>query len=245
MGADQTIAISVASPAYNEAETIAAVVQEWVRTLEGSGRSWEIVVTDDGSTDGTGPALAALGDPRVRVIRLESNHGYGGALACSIEAARGRYVVTIDSDGQFDLGDSLPMIARLEAENLDFINGRRMGKKDTAVKVAADRILNLMVRALFPTGLRDTNCALKAMTRDAARRIRIEAMGFPTPTEMVLRAARLGQSIGEAPVQHRARAGGESKLVAWRSAFSFLAYLLYLRGQFFLEDRAVIRKGPA
>ncbi len=237
--------ISVVSPAFNEAETIADVVKEWIRVLDENGSGWEIVITDDGSTDGTGEILQELNEPRLQVIRFERNHGYGHALSAAQAAASGQYHVTIDSDGQFDLKEFPALLEKLKKEGHDLVTGYRRKKGDTVIKVVGDRILNLIVRILFGLDLTDTNCALKVMKREVADAINIEAMGFPTPTEIVVRAAYMGYRIAEAPVNHLPRMGGKSKLGALRSSVEFLVFLAYLRVQISLTKWRVIREKKA
>ncbi len=234
--------VSVVAPAYNEAESIAGVVRDWIQVLEGAGVSWEIVISNDGSSDNTGEVLKGMGEPRLRVLEFENNGGYGHALSQAMRAARGDYVVTIDSDGQFDLADFPPLLGQLKEGGLDLVTGYRRKKKDSLIKVAADRVLNLIVRMTFGLSLRDTNCALKVMTKKAAHEIEIEARGFPTPTEIVAKASMCGMKLGEGPVEHRERAAGQSKLKAFQSALDFLQFLFYLRLQFFLAKRGVLQR---
>ncbi|MFO8056447.1 MAG: glycosyltransferase family 2 protein [bacterium] len=234
--------ISVAAPAYNESEVIAEVVKEWVRVLEEQGHDWEIIIADDGSTDGTADIIRSLGRDNVRVVAVEGDHGYGPALSQALQAAGGDYIVTLDSDGQFRLSDFPPLLAKLLDENLDLVSGRRRGKKDKWTMVLSDRILNLVVRVLFCTRLRDTNCALKVFRKEVASSVKIEAAGIATPTELVVRAARQGFRLGEHPVDHLARLGGKGKFRILKSGFHFLAFALYLRLRFWLEDWKVIRK---
>jgi len=234
--------ISVVSPAYNEEEVIVEVVKDWIRVLDEDGSDWEIVIVDDGSSDRTGEMLLGLSDPRLRVIRFEQNMGYGRALSSALAEARGRYRVTIDSDGQFDLRDFKPLLCRLEESGLDLVTGYRRKKQDTFLKVAVNRILKLIVRLTFRISFRDTNCALKVLTEEVSRKVRIEASGFPTPTEIVVRAAHMGYKVGEGPVDHRPRTGGKSKLGVLSTGLSFFLFLAYLRLQLFLIDRGVIKK---
>jgi glycosyltransferase involved in cell wall biosynthesis len=234
--------ISVVSPAYNEAEGIRGVVSEWIGTLDGLGRPWEIIVVDDGSTDGTAEAVEGLAHPRVQVLRLAANLGYGPALSAALARVKGRHVVTTDSDGQFKLSDLPALLAKLEGEGLDVVTGWRREKQDSWPRVAADRLLNLIVRLGFGIRLRDTNCALKVMTLAAARGLRLEAVGFPTPTEVVARAAAQGLKIGEAPVGHHPRTAGSSKLRPFRGGVQFILFLMYLRFQGWLMGAGIIRK---
>ena len=234
--------LSVAAPCFNEAEGIAAVVDEWVAVLDAWPHASEIVLCNDGSTDGTYDVLEALRArvPRLRVVHNATNGGYGRALSCAIAATRGAYVATIDSDGQFDLADGIRLLEALERDGADAMTGWRMGKKDSPLRVAADRGMNLLVRALFGTRLRDTNCAIKVVKGELLRGLRIEARGYPTPTEICLRLEARGARLGERGVTHRERAAGMSKLHPFRTAWSFLRFLLYLRTKLKLARAGII-----
>jgi glycosyltransferase involved in cell wall biosynthesis len=234
--------LSVAAPCYNEADGIEAVVAEWDGVLAGVVEPTEIVLCNDGSTDGTADVLDRLcrRHARLRVVTNRVNGGYGRALASAIAATRGRYVATIDSDGQFDLADALALLAELERTGADAVTGWRMGKEDSPVKVLADRCMNLIVRAMFGVRLRDTNCALKVVRGEVLRGIRIEARGYPTPTEICIRLTALGYTLGERGVTHRERAAGASKLRPLRTAWGFLRYLVYLRHRLRLHRAGIL-----
>lgn len=231
MSSDVTPRLSITAPCFNEVEGIAAVLAEWEAILAAWPQASEIVLCDDGSTDGTTALLDELRGryPRLRVVHNPTNGGYGHALSCAIAASRGDYVATIDSDGQFDVADALTLLAELERGGDDGMTGWRRGKQDSAFRVLADRAMNLLVRGLFGTRLRDTNCALKVVRGDLLRGLPIEARGYPTPTEICLRLEARGARLGERGVTHRERPAGMSKLHPWRTAWSFLRFLLYLR----------------
>jgi len=233
--------LSVVAPAFNEAESIETVARRWLEVLTGFGCDFEVVVVDDGSVDGTSSVLQAIGHPRLRVQRFEFNVGYGRALREAIRLSTGDVVVTIDSDGQFDLADAQSLVEKLDAEGLDLVTGFRRKKNDTAFRVLADRGLNLMVRMLFPLPYRDTNCALKAIRGELARALDTEAVGFPTPTEIMARSAAQGAKIAELPVSHLERAGGKTKLKALKSAVDFTLFLGYLRLQLWLRKRKTLQ----
>lgn len=236
--------LSIAAPCYNEAEGIGEVLREWDAALDELDGPSEIVLCDDGSTDGTGRVLAALRDrfPRLRVVSHEVNGGYGRALSSAIDATRGEFVATIDSDGQFLVEDAIELLDVLEREDLDGVTGYRRRKRDTAVRVLADRTLNLIVRALFGLRLRDTNCALKVARGELLRGLLIEARGYPTPTEVCVRLTALGHRLGEAPVRHRARTAGTSKLRTFRTGWTMFRFLLYLRRRLALYRSGIIRE---
>jgi glycosyltransferase involved in cell wall biosynthesis len=232
----------VAAPCYNEAEGIAAVVAEWDALLSAVEAPSEIVLCNDGSTDGTREVLEALQArfPRLRAVHNPVNGGYGRALSCAIAATEGEYVVTIDSDGQFDLADAFELLDELEGNGYDAVTGWRKGKKDSALRVLADRGMNLLVRGMFGVRLRDTNCAIKVVRGDVLRGLRIEARGYPTPTEICIRLQALGHRLGERGVTHRERPAGMSKLHPFRTALSFFRFLLYMRHKLNLYRAGII-----
>lgn len=234
--------ISVAAPCFNEAESIAAVVAEWDGILSSIPRGSEIVLCNDGSTDGTGVILDQLRQryPRLRVISFEQNGGYGRALSAAINATQGEYVVTIDSDGQFDLSDAMALLAELEDGDYDCVTGYRRAKRDSLFRVLANRGLNSLVQLMFSVKLRDTNCALKVAKGDVLRGLCLEARGYPAPTEIVLRLHARGRRIGEVGVIHRERLGGASKLHPWRTAWAMFRFLLYFRRKLKLFRQRII-----
>lgn len=223
--------LSVCAPAYNEREGIEAVVREWAQVVHAFGRSIEVVVANDGSSDGTGDVLEKLrGEfPWLRVVHLPKNGGYGRALGAAIAASRGRYVATIDSDGQFVLADAKRLLERAEREGLDLVTGYRVAKKDRFLRVFANHALNTIVGVLCGVRLRDSNCALKVARGDVLRAIKLEATGYPLPTEVCVRFHARGCRIVEEPVAHRERPAGQSKLRFARTSWRMLVFLFYLR----------------
>lgn len=223
--------ISICAPAYNEEEGIAQVVRYWAEVIRNDGIRGQIVVANDGSTDRTLEILRGLqGEiPFLVVVDYTPNGGYGYALSQAIAHADGDYVVTIDSDGQFDAAEYRLLLAELRRGGYDLVTGYRKGKRDTFVRVVADRGLNVLVRLMFGLRLRDTNCALKLLRRDVAQAIQIEARGYPTPTEILVKAQTLGYRIGEVGITHSERLAGQSKLKTFRTAWQMGWFLVYLK----------------
>jgi glycosyltransferase involved in cell wall biosynthesis len=223
--------VSVVAPVYNEEGGIERVVRYWIDVIHQNQMNAEIVLANDGSTDRTLEILQNLSKevPLVRIASYHPNRGYGYALRTAIQASQGKWVITLDSDGQFDLADA-PVLIKLQREkDLDFITGYRMKKKDNPMRVIADRSLNLIVRTLFSVGLRDTNCAMKLIRGDLARSLNIEARGYPTPTEITIKLLTLGAKTGEIGVRHSERLEGQSKLKFINTSISFFRFLFYLR----------------
>lgn len=240
----EDVMISIAAPVYNEEACIEGVVREWEAILSRLGISSEIVLCNDGSTDATASILERLQTelPCLRVVGGKVNRGYGHALATAIQACRGRYIITIDSDGQFDLADLDAFWKALSNSSPDGIVGYRIRKQDSWLRVFADRALHLMVRLLFGTRLRDTNCALKMIRRECLQALRLEATGYPFPTEIALKLEASGAKLVELPVRHREREAGESKLKVWRTGWRMFFFLLYLRLRFALFRARIIQE---
>lgn len=222
--------LSITAPAYNERENIEKMVTYWESIFARDGIQGEIVIGEDGSTDGTKDILRELQGKFANLVVVDHavNRGYGYALSSAIVRSRGDYVLTIDSDGQFDAGEYKLLLAEMD-KGYDVVTGYRRRKQDRLLRVIADRVLNLMIRVLFRLPLRDTNCALKLFKGDMARRLMIEARGYPTPTELLVRAQTLAYRIGETGITHYERAGGTTKLKALRTSWQMLLFLVYLK----------------
>ena len=233
--------LSITAPAYNERENIEKLVTYWESILARDGIRGEIVIGEDGSTDGTKDILRALQGKYDNLVVVDHavNQGYGFALSSAVARSRGDYVLTIDSDGQFDAAEYALLLAEMK-KGYDVVTGYRHRKQDQLLRVVADRVLNLIVRVLFRLSLRDTNCALKLWRGDVVRRLTIEARGYPTPTELLVRAHVLGYRIGEAGITHYERAGGKTKLKALRTSWHMLLFLLYLKYKQVLYQARII-----
>jgi dolichol-phosphate mannosyltransferase len=241
---DVAIEVSLAAPAYNEEEGIASVITEWRDVLTAAGVSFEIVICNDGSRDQTGTILSDLSRSmtQLRTVGGAVNRGYGHALSTAIAHCKGAYIATIDSDGQFDPAAIVDFLVRVKAENADGVAGYRDRKRDSLLRVLADRALNLIVRGMFRTRLRDTNCALKLIRRDLLQSLPLEATGFPLPTEVCIRLEAAGVRLVEAPVRHRERLAGESKLRVWSTGWKMGWFLVYLRLRLALFRARVLRQ---
>lgn len=234
--------ISVVMPAYNEEKNIEPTVRYCFKILNSLTDNPEIVVTNDGSKDKTGEILENLQKEftGLRVLTNHPNQGYGAALAAAIEASSGEIVIPIDSDGQFDLADAEQMLAEF-GDDCDILTGYRKAKKDSFIKVVGDRIMNLLIRAMFGVCYKDTNCALKIMRGDMIRSMKLEARGFQLPTEIILKAHAEGWKIRETPVRHLERKEGASSLAPLKTAWLMLVFLFYLRKKIKLYEKSVIR----
>lgn len=236
--------LSIASPCFNEADGIASVIEDWNRILDGLPFESEIVVCNDGSTDSTLEILQGLARrlPRLQVVSLAKNGGYGRALSAALNATRGDFVATIDSDGQFDLADVPHLLAVAETGECQLVTGYRRQKQDTRVRVFANKGLHWLVRLMFGVSLRDTNCAIKVARADVLRGMPIEAASWATPTEICLRSHARGHVIREVPVEHRLRPTGHSKIRTFGAAWGFVRYLAYMRLKLHLYRTGILNQ---
>jgi glycosyltransferase involved in cell wall biosynthesis len=240
-----SIKYSICMPAYNEERNIEKTVRDSFLAIQATGGEGEVCVCNDASKDRTGEILTGLkseyGDRLVVVTHAPKNEGYGRALSDAIKASSGLWVATIDSDGQFDVGQ-LPELAAKISQGVDFIAGYRERKKDNIVRVIADRGLNMLVRLMFGIRHRDTNCAFKLIRGDLLRSLNIESNGFSTPTEIVLKLHFSGARSVEAPIRHHRREEGKSKLKVFKVSRDFLAFLCYMRKKVNLYKRGIISR---
>jgi len=200
--------LSVLLPAYNEAENLAELVPEIGKVLESAGIDHEIVVVDDGSTDGTRGTMAELRSVSVRSIRLRRNSGKSAALAIGIEQVEGEVIALMDADGQDDPEELPRLLAHLDTENLDLVTGRRSVRNDRFVKRTTSKLYNGATAKVTGVPGRDFNSGLKVMRRDLAQSV--ELYGELHRYIPVL-AVWNGFRVGELDVEHHSRRHGRSK----------------------------------
>jgi glycosyltransferase involved in cell wall biosynthesis len=202
--------LSVVIPVRNESPNIKPLYDELTDTLVHFGRGYELVIVDDGSTDGTFEELAALQarDPRVRVIRFRRNFGQTAAFAAGFAHARGKLVVTSDGDLQNDPRDIPAMVALIERGH-DIVCGWRKDRKDALVTRRLPSVLaNKLISWATGVSLHDYGCSLKVFRAEVVKPLRLYGEMHRFLPAM---ASQLGVSIAEVVVNHRARRAGTSK----------------------------------
>lgn len=215
-------------PCLNEAETIRTCVEKAQRFIAEAGVSAEVLIADNGSTDGSQAIAEGVG---ARVVPV-AQRGYGAALSAGIAAARGRYVVMGDADDSYDFSVLGGFLEQLRAGK-DLVMGNRFagGIEEGAMpflhKYLGNPVLSFLGRLFFKAPVRDFHCGLRGFRRDAILSLGLETHGMEFASEMVVKAALRGLQIGEVAV--RLAPDGRSRpphLRTWRDGWRHLKFLL-------------------
>ena len=203
--------ISVVIPLYNEVQNVEDLCREVKHALDTLGKSFEVLLIDDGSTDGTGVRAVELArtDPTLRVLRLRRNFGQTAAFSAGFDHARGRIVVTSDGDLQNDPQDIGPLLNKLdEGFGYDIVCGWRKNRHDPLSKKIPSFFANHLISWATGVEIHDYGCSLKAIRSDVVKNIRLygEMHRFIPAV-----AASIGVRVAEVVVNHRPRTRGVSK----------------------------------
>jgi len=205
------IELSVVIPIMNEAPNLVDLHREITASLEPWGRSYEVIIVDDGSTDDSFQTLSRIqaSDARWRIIRFRRNFGQTAAFSAGFAHAGGRFIATSDGDLQNDPKDIPAMVTRLESEDLDIVCGWRKDRKDTFISRRLPSIVaNRIISASTGVRLHDYGCSLKVFRAEVVKPLKLygEMHRFIPAI-----ASEQGVRIAEVVVNHRARKHGTSK----------------------------------
>lgn len=206
--------LSLVVPLHNEEHNVEPLVAACTTALSGIDAHYELILVDDGSTDGTLARLrdAVASDPHIRAISLRRRFGKGAALAAGLKRARGDRIATLDADLQEDPAELRRLLGALD-DGLDLVTGWRRQRRDPWLKRISSRLFNTLVRLTAGLPLRDINCGFKAMRREVAEELILTGGRFRF---IPLLAHWWGFRVGEIEVSHRARARGRSSFGAGR-----------------------------
>ena len=225
------LSLSVAAPAFNEADAIEDVVLAWVGYLRDARLvRFEIVICDDGSTDKTGAILERLAAelPELKVVTLPVNRGAAAALTAAIARTTMDWVLLIDTDGQFPIENLGRLQRAVTRDGGRAAVGVRRHKKDFAFARFGSWSSGAVCNALHRTSYRDFNCALKLVLGPLIRSIPLEAKGLNYSTEVTSKLIERGERLVEVEVDHRPRQGGLSSLRVVKGSLHRLLFVGYV-----------------
>ena len=217
--------VSVVVPCLNEAEAIGIVVAKARRAMKEAQIHGEVIVVDNGSTDGSARLAEEAG---ARVVG-ESRRGYGSAYLAGFAAAHGEYIVMGDGDDTYDLTDVSRFIGPLR-EGADMVIGNRMnglhpGSMPWLHRYVGNPLLTRTLNLFFKTGVRDAHCGMRAFRRDVLPVLDLRTTGMEFASEQVIRASKAGLDIREVDIEYHPRKG-ESKLSSFSDGWRHLRFLL-------------------
>jgi dolichol-phosphate mannosyltransferase len=242
------IRLSVAAPAYNEADGIEAVIVDWHAFLaaQSSVAEFEIVICNDGSKDATGDILdrLTLSYPQLRPLHFAANQGAAAALNAAIAATKGDWILLMDSDGQFAIQNLPDMLAALGRSDEKAAIGIRK-KKDAAFAQFGSWASGLVCNLVHGSRLKDFNSAFKLVWGPALRGLGLEAKGMNYSTEVTSRLLERGIVPVEVEIAHRPRTTGTSSMRLVRGAAHRFLFVIYIAlRQLLLRLNILVRPQP-
>jgi glycosyltransferase involved in cell wall biosynthesis len=230
VSAPSSTRVSVVIPCLDEAETIAECVTTARSVLDESHLDGEVIVVDNGSSDGSGELARAAG----ATVIGEPRRGYGSAYLAGLAAARGDYIVMIDADLTYDFREIPSFVKELE-DGAELVVGNRMGGLQPGAMPWLSRIGNPILtgflNALHRTKIRDAHCGMRAVRRSVLPVLNLRTVGMEFASEMVIRATRENLDVRELPIELHPRVG-ESKLSPFRDGWRHLRLILVYNPNF-------------
>ena len=234
--------VSAFFPCYNDEATIGRMVETAARSLDNVGADAEIIVVNDGSSDGSEIVLKKLTEtePRLRVVTHEHNRGYGGALLSGFGSATKQWVFYTDGDGQFDPAELELLIAKA-GDGVDVVQGYKLNRADNLARRAIGRIYHRFVSFMFGLHVRDTDCDFRLVRRSMLERVRLEKTTGVICVELVRSLQDAGARFVEVGVHHYPRTHGRSQFFKPSSVIRTLWDLAKLWVQLVVLRRGTVR----
>ena len=223
--------LSIIIPAYIERNTIKEILRR-VRAVDLGEIEKEIIVVDDGSTDGTSDILKLEEDSTTRVIRHDVNRGKGAAIRDALPQATGDYIIIQDADLEYDPEDFRIMLAPVLKKKADVVYGSRFTGEHRDMLYwhwLGNKFLNFVTNVLYNTTLSDMETCYKLFSRDSLKGIEIESEGFEVEPEITAKLLRKKVRIYEVPVSYAGREYDEGKKIVWMDGFKALWSLIKYR----------------
>ncbi|RJQ31490.1 MAG: glycosyltransferase family 2 protein [Peptococcaceae bacterium] len=201
--------LTIFFPCYNEESNVEKVTRQVLAVAPEVSDDYEVIIVNDGSKDRTGAIADQLAreNPSVRVVHHETNRGYGAALQSGFRHAARELVFYTDGDGQFDPAEIKKLLPLIE--QYDIVSGYRIHRRDRLLRKTNAFFWGLLVRILFGIRVTDIDAAFKLYRRKIFEDINLESQGAVIDTEILVKAAARGYTIGQVGVNHYPRLAGE------------------------------------
>ena len=224
--------LSLIVPVFNERTTLVEVIRRMRAVELPDGIEREIIVIDDGSTDGTRDVLRQLGDSTVRVLKHETNRGKGAAVRTGLQVASGDYILIQDADLEYDPEDWPKMIAPVQRGRARVVYGSRFtGERRNMLFLhwVGNRLLSLVTNMLYNTTLSDMETCYKLVDRSLMLDLGLRSNRFDIEPEITAKILKRGIRIYEVPISYMGREFDEGKKITWRDGFAALWALVKFR----------------
>ena len=225
------VRLSVIIPVYNERNTIQEIIRR-VRAVDLGEIQKEIIVVDDGSTDGTSDILKLEDDSTTKVFRHKENRGKGAAVRTGLESATGDYLVVQDADLEYEPEDFRTMLAPMLKKKAEVVYGSRFTGEHRDMlfwHMVGNKLLSLVTNVLYNTTLSDMETCYKMFARSALDGIRVRSDHFDFEPEITAKVLKKGIRIYEVPISYAGREYSEGKKIHWTDGFSALWTLVKYR----------------
>lgn len=205
--------LTVIIPVYNEARTIRQILEK----VNSVNIEKEIIIVDDGSTDGTGKALRDVRYDNLKIIYHSTNRGKGAAFQTALANASGEFVIIQDADLEYEPQEYIKLMEVMKRENVNIVLGARFtkGYRGLLIPRLGNRFLTILLNLLFGTQLNDCLTCYKLFRKEIIRALDIKSQGFQMEIEIVVKALKRRLKIKEIPISYRPRDYREGKKIRW------------------------------
>jgi len=224
------LSISVFFPCYNDSHTIGGLIDDAVNTVRNLTDRFEVIVVEDGSSDGSQEVLKSLEKKYPQVFRPvyhPKNRGYGGALKSGFKKARYDLVFYTDGDGQYDVRE-LPLLFSLMTKDVNFVNGIKMERQDFAYRVIMGNFYALLMRWAFLLPIYDVDCDFRLIRRSLVKKLKLKSNSGSICVELVKKAQKAGAKFRQVSVHHYPRKHGSSQFFNFNHLFMTFSELVPL-----------------
>ena len=229
MSPEKRPSLSIFFPAYNDAGTIASLAIVAHMTARELTDDYEVIVVEDGSPDHTGALLDEMARhfPWLKVVHHVKNSGYGGALRSGFATASKELIFYTDGDAQYDPRE-MKLLWEAFSENVDFVNGYKIGRSDPLHRIVIGRVYHWFVRTVFGLRLRDVDCDFRLMRKSVFEKVEVTRNSGVICVELMKKVQDHGYRIAQVPVHHFHRSYGKSQFFNFPRVARTLADLIKL-----------------